>query len=43
MKDGICRSCKRYFSLDEASELMDNLWECPYCRYPNSEDELRFD
>jgi len=43
MKDGICHECCRYFSVDEADEVMDGVWECPYCSYPNSEGDLRYD
>jgi len=41
--DGICHECCRYFSTDEAEEIEFEIWECPYCSYPNSKGDLGFD
>ena len=43
MKAGVCHECCRYFDTNEARIIAIEIWECPYCQYPNSKEDLGID
>ncbi len=32
---GICKECIEYIQLIKKNQISENIWECPYCFYPN--------
>ena len=37
---GVCHECLKPFDNDDVIEVVEDVWECPYCCYPNSKSDM---